>query len=293
MPGCAPIIKSTWKAFILRSILCIEISKFEIGVFYFETAPLAAMAIETRSMKRAALRRADLNPNMIAAIHAATSTTANTVLTAPQRRATAAKVARGKFAIEGKVSAHKVQKGARAKKGGTTKGGNSANKVQRNTATKKPRDQTAKPKTRGKKAAEEDEVKNEKLRPGRESGLELKPSEGRGKGKPTKASNKVQKSVETRSQPAGNVKQKVEGGEAADENAVEGQEPESEREQHNELAQIVNKWKKKPRVSKSTKPKKGGINAISKAKKEAKANEVINASKPKKQNPISERAMKK
>ena len=275
MPGCAPIIRSTWKAFILHSTLCIEISKFEIGVIYVVKAPLAEMGIETRSMKRAALRRADLNPNMTVS----TSTTANTVLMAPQRRATAPKVARGIFAAEGKVSADKVQKGAQAKKGGDAKGGNGAGKVQRNTATKKPNVQIAKPKTRGKKAAEKDEVKNERLRPGRESGIELKPSEGRGKGKPTKASNKVQKSVGTRSQPARSVKQKVEGGEAANENAVEGQEPESEREERNELAQIVNKWKKKPRVSKSTKPKKGGIKAISKAKKEAKANEVINGSK--------------
>ena len=253
------------------------------------------MGIETRSMKRAALRRAGLEPDLTASIPVAITTTANTALAAPQKRAAAPKVAKGKIAVEGKVSADKVQKGARAKKGGNVKGGNGASKGQRNTATKRPSVPTANPKARGKKEAEEYEAKDQKLGPGRESGSEPKPrptTKGMGKGKPTEASNKVQKSVGTRSQPARNVKQKATGNETADENVLEDQEPEFEREQRNELAQVVNKWKKKPRVSKSNKPKKGGIKASSRAKKEAKANEVINGSKTKKQNSVSERARK-
>ena len=251
------------------------------------------MGIETRSMKRAALRRAGLEPDVTASTPVAITTTANTALVAPQKRAAAPKVAKDKIAVEGKVSADKVQKGARTKKGGNAKGGNGASKVQRNTATKRPSVQTAKPKARGKKEAKEDEVKDQKLGPGRESETQPKPrsaTDVKGNGKPTKASNKVQKSIGTRSQPTRNVKQKATGNETADENVVEDQEPEFEREQRNELAQIVNKWKKKPIVWKSTKPKKGGIKASSRAKKEAKANEVINGSNTKKQNLVSERA---
>ena len=253
------------------------------------------MTIETRSMKRVTLRRADLEPDVTAALPVATTTTAITAFTALQRRATAPKAARGKIALGGKVSADKVQKGAQAKKGEIAKGGNDASKVQRNTATKRPSVQTAKPKARGKKAAEEGEVKDEKHRPGRESGTKPKPrpaTEGRRKGKPMKASNKVQKSVGTRSQPARNVKQKAEGNKTADENVVEDQKPQSEREQRTELARLVNGWKKKPRVSNSTKPKKGGIKAISKAKKEAKAIEVTNGSKPKTPKAVSESTRK-
>ena len=317
------------------------------------------MGIETRSMKRAALRRAGLEPDVTAATPVATTTTtANTALTASQRRVTAPKAARGKIAVKGKVSADKVQKGARAKKGGKkaigrpkkkargrqvadgddegeveeseperkpesepepepkpkpvdggrgkAKGGNGASKVQKTTANKKPSVQKArkaKQKARGKKTAEEEEVKDEKSEPGRESGTEPKPkpvTEGRGTAKSRKASNKVQKSVGTRSQPARNSKQKAEGNEEADENVVENQEPdqepqpepESEQEQRKELARLVNKWKKKPRVPKSTKPKKGGIKAVPKAKKEAKANEVTHGSEPKDQNSVSEGAGK-
>ena len=183
------------------------------------------MGIETRSMKRAALGRVGLEPDVTASTPVAITTTANSALAAPQKSAAAPKVAKGKVAAEGKVSADKVQKGARAKKGGNAKGG--ASKVQRNTATKRFRVPTAKPKARGKKEAEEDEVKDQKLIPGLESGTEPKSrpaTEGRGKGKPTKASNKVQKSVGTRSQPARNVKQKATGNETADENFVEDQE---------------------------------------------------------------------
>ena len=240
------------------------------------------------------MRRADLEPDVTAATPVATTKTANTA-TAPKRRATATKVTTGKIAVKGKVSADKVQKSARVKAGENAKGGNGASKVQINTATKRPSVQTVKPKAKGKKPAEEDEVKDEKLRPGQESGTEPKQTpatEGRRKGKPKKSSNKVQKSVGTRSQPARNVKQKAAGNETADENVVVDQEPDSEREQRNELAQIVNKWKTKPRVPKSTKPKKGGIQAMSKAKTEAKANGVINTSKPKKQSPVSERVRK-
>ena len=170
------------------------------------------MTMETRSKKRVALRRADSQPDETAAAPGATTTTAITALSAPKRRATAAKVTRGKIAVKGKVSADKVQKSARAKKGENAKGGNGANKVQRYTATKRPSVQTAKPKAGGKKAAEEDEVKDEKLRPGRQHGIDPKPrtaTKGREKEKPTKALNKVQKSVGTRSQPARNEKQKT------------------------------------------------------------------------------------
>ena len=241
------------------------------------------MGIETRSMKRAALRRAGLEPDVTASTPVAITMTANAALAAPQKKAAAPKATNGKIAVEGKVSADKVQKGSRTKKGGIAKGGNGASKVQRNTGIKRPVVPTAK--ARGKKEAEEDEVKDQKLGSGRESGTEPEPrlaTGGRGKGKPTKAPNKVQKSIGTRSQPTRNVKQKATGNETADENVVDNQESEFEREQRNELAQIVNKLKKKPRVSKSTKPKKGGIKAISRAKKEAKANEVINGSKPQK-----------
>lgn len=310
-------------------------------------------------MKRAALRRAGLEPDVTAATPVATTTAANT---APQRRATASKVARGNIAVNDKMSADKVQKGARAKKGGRkavgrrkkkaegrqsaddddegeveeskpepkpepkpdseperetnprsvggrrgkAKGGNGASKVQKTTATKKPGVQTArkaKQKTRGKKAAEEDEVEDEKFEPGRKSGTELKPkpaTKGRGTGKSKKASDKVQKSVGNRSQPARNAKQNSEGNEAADENIVEdqqpeaevGPQPESEQEQRKQLARLFDRWKTKPRVPKSTKPKKSGMKAVSKATKEAKANEVANWSKPKDQNPVSEGARK-
>ena len=307
-------------------------------------------------MKRAALRRAGLEPDVTAATPVATA--ASTALTAPQRRVAAPKAARDKIAVKDKMSADKVQKGARAKKGGRkavgrpkkkaegrqsaddddereveeskpepkpaseperetnprsvggrrgkARGGNGASKVQKTTATKKPSVQTAreaKQKTRGKKAAEEDEVQDEKLEPGRNSGTELKPkpaTKGRGTRKPKKASNKVQKSVGTRSQPARNAKQNSEGNEAADEKVVEDQEseaeagpkPKSEQEQRKQLDRLVDRWKTKTRVPQSTKPKKSGIKAVSKATKEAKANGVANGSEPKDQNSVSEGARK-
>ena len=213
----------------------------------------------------AALRRAGLEPDVTAATPVTTTATANTALTALQKRAAAPRMARGTIAVGGKVSAGKVQKGAWAKKGRDAKGGNGASKVQRSTVTKRSTVQTAKPKAGGKKATEEDEVKDEELRPGREFGTIPKPrraTEERGNGKSKKASNKVQKSVGTRSQPAREMKQKAEGNKMADENVVEDPKAQSERGQRNELAQIVNKWKKKPRVSKITKPKEGGIKAF-------------------------------
>ena len=86
-----------------------------------------------------------------------------------------------------------------------------------------------------------------------------------------------------------NAKQNSEGNEAVDENVVEDQEPEAEagfkpgfeQGQRKQLARLVDRWKKKPRVPKSTKPKKSGIKAVSKATKEAEANGVTSGSEAK------------
>ena len=161
-------------------------------------------------MKRAALRLAVLEPD----VTAAAPTAANTALTAPQRRATAPKAARGKIAVEDKMSADKVQKGARTKKGGRKAVGRPKKKAE------------------GRQLADDDderEVEESKPEPKPESEPERETNPRsvggrRGKAKSANGASKVQKTTATKKpsvQTAKKAKQKIRGKKVAEEDEVE------------------------------------------------------------------------
>lgn len=274
------------------------------------------MPVETRAMKRAREAPGGIQTAATTAMGATTAATTTAATRAPRKKAAAAKGAKGTKSdvkeVKGKKSVDKVQKSTKTKKFDTKaiqkakqkgKGKAKDKQVVDETEDEEPEPEpVSKRKERGKGKQVADQTENEDSEPEPEPGPVSK-VKGKGEVKGKKGVYKVQKATKPKKGGIKAVRKanqagKGKGKQAAEE--IESKDPEPEPEPEPEP---VSKGKRKgkdegkgkkvvDKVQKSTKPKKGGLKAVWKAKLKSNGKKVTDKSELRDLEPVSKGAEK-